>query len=121
MSDEAENSNRDDLKNVSIVVSKLLTDTITRLENRVKYLEAELNLAREQSLESTLGYLRLHQVVFVSFGQNPDELWETLAKNYGADYAHILMRHLFFLDNAPLSIKQKSDLKTAFNGGNTRW
>jgi hypothetical protein len=106
---------------VTVVINKALTDKISLLEGKVKLLEADLNTAHEQSLESALGYLRLHQVVFVSFGQNPDELWETLAKNYGADYTHTLMRHIFFLDNAPLSIKQKSDLKTAFNGGNTRW
>jgi hypothetical protein len=123
MTDKLENSNtpNEDTNDVDVVVNKALTDSITRLENRVKLLEAELNLAREQSLESTLGHLRMHQVVFVSFGQNPDALWNTLATVYGSDYTNTLMRHLFFLDNAPLSIEQKLDIKKAFNSGNTRW
>lgn len=106
---------------VDVVVNRLLTDAIIRLENRVKTLEAELCLAREQSLEPTLGHLRMHQVVLVSFGKTPDELWETLANVYGSDYAHALMRHLFFLDKAPLSLEQKMDFKKAFNNGNSRW
>jgi hypothetical protein len=111
----------DEPKTVDVVVNKSLTDTIIRLENRVKSLEAELSLAREQSLEPALAYLRMHQVVFVSFGETPDELWEKLAKVYGSDYAHALMRHLFFLDNAPLSLEQRLDFKKAFNNGNSKW
>lgn len=93
-------------------------ETITRLENQVRLLQAELERTQKATLASMLGPLRLHGIVLAHVGTNdPAELVEDLSKDFTPWEVNQTIRHLFLLNHAPCSDELREQIRAVFRNG----
>lgn len=105
----------------SDVVLETLTEKIQQQDRFIAELQAELQRARQASVEVMLGQLRLREAVLLYVGQDADNFAQQIAKNFGSDVARAVSNSLFVLDNAPVSTEAREALRIATNHGLNRW
>lgn len=104
------------------VIEQALLEKIQRLEVHVKRLEADLQLARDGSLETMIGQLRLREVVLLYVGEKGiQEFADQLSRELGSEMTRLATRHLFALNHAPLEQEQRETFRAIFNHGMNRW
>lgn len=103
------------------VVLGTLTEKIQRQDRFIAELQAELQRAREASVETMLGQLRLREAVLLYVGQDADNFAQQIAENFGSDVARAVSNSLFVLDNAPVPTEAREALRVATNHGMNRW
>jgi len=65
------------------VVLETLTETIQRQERFIAQLQADLEQARQASVDTMLGQLRLREAVLLYVGQDADNFAQQIAENFG--------------------------------------
>ena len=103
------------------VVLDTLTEKVQRQDRFIAELQAELQLARQASVETMLGQLRLREAVLLYVGQDADNFAQQIAENFGSDAARAVSNSLFVLDNAPVPTEAREALRAACNHGMNRW
>jgi hypothetical protein len=103
------------------VVLETLTEKIRRQDRLLAQLQADLEQAREASVERMLGQLRLREAVLLYVGQAPDDFAKQIAENFGGDVARAVSNSLFVLDNAPVPSEVRESIRKATNHGMNRW
>lgn len=103
------------------VVLDTLTEKIQRQERLITKLQAELQRARETSVESFLGPLRLREAVLLYVGQDAAGFSKQIAQDFGSEIARAISNSLFVLDNAPISPEVREAFRKATNHGMSRW
>ena len=102
-------------------VLETLTEKIQRQERFIAELQAELQQARQASVETMLGQLRLREAVLLYVGQEADNFTQQLAESFGGEVARAVSNSLFVLDNAPVSSEAREAIRKATNHGMNRW
>ena len=64
--------------------------------------QAELERARQASVDTMLGQLRLREAVLLYVGRDVDSFEQQIAENFGSDVARAVSNSLFVLDNVPV-------------------
>lgn len=103
------------------VVLETLTEKIQRQERFIAQLQADLEQARQVSVDRMLGQLRLREAVLLYVGQDADNFAQQIAKNFGNDVARTVGNSLFVLDNAPVPPEAREAIRKAANHGMNRW
>ena len=103
------------------VVLETLTETIQRQERFIAQLQADLEQARQTSVDTMLGQLRLREAVLLYVGQDADSFARQIAESFGGDVARAVSNSLFVLDNAPVPTEAREALRAATNHGMNRW
>lgn len=104
------------------VTTTALVEKIQRLERFVAELQDELQRTRAATLEAMLGPLRMREAVLLYVGaEDAGRFSEQLHREYGSEVANQVLRHLFVLNNAPLSEGQRESLRVVFDNGMSRW
>ena len=103
------------------VVLETLTEKIQRQERFIAQLQADLEQARQASVDTMLGQLRLREAVLLYVGQDADNFAQQIAENFGSDVARAVSNSLFVLDNAPVPPEAREALRIATNHGMNRW
>lgn len=103
------------------VAETALVEKIQRLERFAAELQVELQRARQASVETVLGQLRLREAVLLYVGQDADSFAQQLAENFDSDVARAVLASLFVLDNAPVPAEACEALRIACNHGMSRW
>jgi hypothetical protein len=103
------------------VVLETLTEKIQRQERFIAQLQADLEQARQASVDNMLGQLRLREAVLLYVGQDADHFAQQIAENFGSEVARAVSNSLFVLDNAPVPTEVREALRTATNHGMNRW
>lgn len=103
------------------IVLETLTEKIQQQARLIAGLQAELQRARQASLESMLGPLRMREAVLLYVGKDADHIAQHFAQEFGSDITGAVLRHLFLLDNAPMQPEQREAFRKAMNHGMTRW
>lgn len=103
------------------VVLETLTEKIQRQERFIAQLQADLEQARQASVDTMLGQLRLREAVLLYVGQDADNFTQQIAENFGSDVARAVSNSLFVLDNAPVPAEAREALRAATNHGMNRW
>jgi hypothetical protein len=102
-------------------VLETLTERIQRQDRFIAELQAELQRAREASVDTMLGQLRLREAILLYVGQNADNFAQQIAGTFGYEVARAVSASLFVLDNAPVPPEAREALRAAFNHGMNRW
>lgn len=102
-------------------VFETLTEKIQRQERFIAQLQADLEQARQVSVDTLLGQLRLREAVLLYVGQDVDNFAQQIAENFGSEIARAVSNSLFLLDNAPVSTETREALRAATNHGMNRW
>lgn len=113
------------------VVLETLTEKIQRQERFIAQLQAYLEQARQASVDTMLGQLRLREAVLLYVGQDADKFPQQIAENFGSEVARAVSHSLFVLDDAPVSSEvqvvinmarartsKKAEAADQFQGGN---
>lgn len=103
------------------VVLETLTEKIQRQEQFIAQLQADLEHARQASVDTMLGQLRLREAVLLYVGQDADNFAQQIAENFGADVARAVSSSLSVLDNAPVPPEAREAIRRATNRGMNRW
>lgn len=104
------------------VVLETATEKIQRQDRFIAQLQAELHLARQASVETMLGRLRLREAVLLYVGHDADKLIDDLdAEFHGHDAVRAVSNSLFVLDNAPVPPEVREAIRQATNRGMNRW
>lgn len=103
------------------VVLETLTEKIQRQDRFIAELQAELQQARQASVDAMLGQLRLREAVLLYVGQDADNFAQQIAEAFGSDVARAVSNSLFVLDNAPVSSEVRDAIRKATNQGMNRW
>lgn len=103
------------------VVEQTLVEKIQRQDRFITQLQADLEQARQASVVTMLGQLRLREAVLLFVGQDADRLVQQIAENFGSDVARAVRNSLFVLDNAPVSSEAREAIRKATNRGINRW
>ena len=104
------------------VLLEALTEKIQRQERFIAELQAELQLARQGSVETMLGQLRLREAVLLYVGRDADKLIRDLDAEFrGHDAVRAVSNSLFVLDNAPVPAEVREALRKATDRGVKRW
>ena len=103
------------------VVLETLTEKIQRQDRFIAQLQADLEQARQASVNTMLGQLRLLEAVLLYVGQNADSFAQQLAENFGSDVVRAVLASLFVLDNAPVPPEAREAIRKATNHGMDRW
>ena len=103
------------------VVIETLTEKIQRQDRFIAQLQADLEIARQASVDNMLGQLRLREAVLLYVGQDADSFARQIAESFGGDVARAVSNSLFVLDNAPVSTEAREALRAATNHGMNRW
>ena len=103
------------------VVLETLTEKIQRQERFIAQLQADLEQARQASVDTMLGQLRLREAVLLYVGHDADKLAQQIAENFGSEVARAVSNSLFVLDNAPVPTEAREALRAATNHGMNRW
>lgn len=103
------------------VVLETLTEKIQRQERFIAQLQAELQQARQASVDTMLGQLRLREAVLLYVGQDADNFAQQIAENFGSEVARAVSNSLFVLDNAPVPSEVRDAIRKATNRGMNRW
>lgn len=102
------------------VAEQVLTEKIQRQDQLIAQLQADLELAREASIERMLGQLRLRETVLMYVGKDAGGLRRQLAEAFGGDVARVVSNSLFVLDNAPVPSEVRESIRQATNHGMNR-
>ena len=103
------------------VVLETLTEKIQRQERFIAQLQADLEQARQASVDTMLGQLRLREAVLLYVGHDADNLAQQIAENFGSEVARAVSGSLFVLDNAPIPPEVRETIRKATNHGMNRW
>jgi len=103
------------------VVLETLTEKIQRQERFIAQLQADLEQARQASVDTMLGQLRLREAVLLYVGQDADNFAQQIAENFGSEVARAVSNSLFVLDNAPVPPEVRDAIRQATNHGMNRW
>jgi hypothetical protein len=104
------------------VVLDSLTEKIQQQGRFITELQAKLQIAREASVPTILGQLRLRGAVLLYVGHDVDTLIAGLdAKFPGHEAVHAVANSVFVLDNAPVAVEVRDAIRKATNGGMNRW
>lgn len=103
------------------VVLETLTEKIQRQDRFIAELQAELQRARQASVDAMLGQLRLREAVLLYVGQDADNFAQQIAENFGSEVARAMSNNLFVLDNAPIPYEVRESIRKATNHGMNRW
>lgn len=103
------------------VVLETLTEKIQRQDRFIAELQAELQRARQASVDAMLGQLRLREAVLLYVGKDPDDFAQQIAENFGSEVARAVSASLFVLDNAPVPPEAREAIRQATNHGMNRW
>jgi len=103
------------------VVLETLTEKIQRQDRFIAQLQADLEQARQASVDTMLGQLRLRAAVLLYVGQDADNFAQQIAENFGSDVARAVSTSLFVLDNAPVPTEAREAIRRATNYGMDRW
>ncbi len=103
------------------VVIETLTEKIQRQDRFIAQLQADLEIARQASVDNMLGQLRLREAVLLYVGQDADSFARQIAESFGGDVARAVSNSLFVLDNAPVPTEAREALRAATNHGMNRW
>jgi len=102
-------------------VTAALTEKIQRQDRFIAELQAELQRARQASVETMLGQLRLREAVLLYVGQDADNFAQQIAETFGSNVARAVSNSLFVLDNAPVPPDVRETIRKATNHGMDRW
>lgn len=102
-------------------VLETLIEKIQRQERFITQLQADLEQARQASVDTMLGQLRLREAVLLYVGQDADIFAQQIAENFGGDVARAVSHSLFVLENAPVSSEVRESIRKAMNHGMNRW
>lgn len=102
-------------------VLEALTEKIQRQDRFIAALQAELQEAREASVETIFGQLRLREAVLLYVGRDADNFVPQIAECFGSNVARAVSTALFVLDNAPVPAEAREAIREATNHGMTRW
>lgn len=105
----------------SDVVLDTLTEKIQRQDRFIAELKTELQWARQASVDTMLGQLRLREAVLLYVGQDADNFAKQIAETFGSDVARAVSNSLFVLDNAPIPPEAREAIRKATNHGMNRW
>ncbi len=103
------------------VVLETLTEKIQRQDRLIAELQAELQQARQASVDTMLGQLRLRESVLLYVGDDAGKFAQQIAESFGIEIARAVSASLFVLDNAPVPPEVREAIRKAFNHGMTRW
>ncbi|PTT89373.1 hypothetical protein DBR42_07990 [Pelomonas sp. HMWF004] len=103
------------------VVVQTLTERIQQQDRLIADLSADLRDARQASINTMLGQLRLREAVLLYVGRDADSLAQQLTEAFGVDIARAVSKSLFVLDNAPVATEVRETIRTATNHGMNRW
>lgn len=103
------------------VVLETLTEKIHRQERFIAQLQSDLEQARQASVDTMLGQLRLREAVLLYVGQDADKFGHQIAENFGSEIARAVSNSLFVLDNAPVSPEVRNAIRKATHHGMNRW
>lgn len=103
------------------VVLETLTEKIQRQDRFIAELQAELQQARQASVDTMLGQFRLREAVLLYVGQDPGDFGRQIVENFGSEVARAVSNSLFVLDNAPIPSEVRESLRKATNHGMNRW
>lgn len=103
------------------VVLESLTEKIQRQDRFIAQLKADLEQARQASVDRMLGQLRLREAVLLYVGQNADSFAQQIAETFGDEVARAVSNSLFVLDNAPVPSEAREAIRKATNHGMNRW
>lgn len=103
------------------VVETALVEKIQRLERFAVELQAELQRAREASVDTMLGQLPLREAVLLYVGQDAANFAQQIAEKFGGEVARAVSASLFVLDNAPVPSEVRDAIRKATNHGMNRW
>ena len=103
------------------VVLETLTEKIQRQERLITKLQAELQQARNTSVQSMLGPLRLRETLLLYVGDDAAGFSQQIAKDFGSEIARAISNSLFVLDNAPVLPEVREAIRKATNHGMSRW
>jgi hypothetical protein len=103
------------------VALEALTEKIQRQERFIAQLQADLEQARQASVDTMLGQLRLREAVLLYVGQDADNFAQQIAEEFGSEVARAVSNSLFVLDNAPVSPEVRESIRKATNHGMHRW
>ena len=103
------------------VVLETLTEKIQRQQRFIAQLQSDLEQARQSSVDTMLGQLRLREAVLLYAGQDADNFAQQIAENFSSEVARAVSSSLFVLDNAPVPSEAREALRTATNHGMNRW
>ncbi|MBV5676216.1 hypothetical protein [Zoogloea sp.] len=103
------------------VVETALVEKIQRQDRFIAELQAELQRARQASVDAMLGQLRLREAVLLYVGQDADNFAQQIAEKFGSEVARAVSASLFVLNNAPVPSSTRDALRTACNHGMSRW
>ncbi len=97
-------------------------EKIVELKRTVAQLRQQLEETRAAAIGDLSGALRLRETVLLYVGKDSAEvLQQNFIEAFGFDVAQQAMRHLFCLDNAPVSAHVREHMRLAFNHGMNRW
>lgn len=103
------------------VLLEALAEKIQCQDRFIKGLQAELQLARQSSIDVMLGQLRLREAVLLYVGQDADNFVRKIAENFGSEIAQAVELSVFVLDNAPVLPEVREALRVAANHGMNKW
>lgn len=103
------------------VMLETLTEKIQRQERFIAQLQADLEQARQASVDTMLGQLRLREAVLLYVGQDVDNFAQQIAEDFGSDIARAVSNSLFVLDNAPVLPEAREAIRKVTNRGMNRW
>jgi hypothetical protein len=103
------------------VVLETLTEKIQRQERFIAQLQTELQQARQASVDTMLGQLRLREAVLLYVGKDADNFTQQIAEIFGGDVARAVSHSLFVLDSAPVPSEVREAIRNATNHGMNRW
>lgn len=98
-----------------------LLDKIQRQDRFIAELQAELQSARQASVDTMLGQLRLREAVLLYVGHDADNFAQQIAESFGSEVARTVSASLFVLNNAPVSSDTREAIRKATNHGMNRW
>ncbi len=99
------------------VVLETLTEKIQRQDRFIAELQTELQRARQASVDTMLGQLRLREAVLLYVGNDADNFTQQLAETFGSEVARAVSASLFVLDNAPVPPEVREVIREATNHG----
>lgn len=95
-----------------------LIEKNNRLQATIKELEQSLRNAQRITLD-TLGPLRLRQTILVYIGteDTPQQFEAKLVDAFGLDAAGLIERHLYYLEQSPLTVEVRDAIRDAYIQG----
>lgn len=103
------------------VVLETLTEKIQRQERLIAQLQADLQQARQASVDTMLRQLRLREAVLLYVGNDGANFAQQIAENFSSEVAQAVSNSLFVLDNAPVSSEVRESVRKATSHGMNRW